>query len=429
MGPIRFATKTSSYYLILSLLVVTAVAILALYTSRVGRSWRAIKLNPHLAETIGIDLYRYRLLAFIISSVVAGTAGNFYAHYFGSLEPDMFSVFKSIYIQIYSILGGLNYYLLGPVLGSWIMTFLPEFLRISKEIEPILTGGVLIGLVIFLPGGILSLPERFRSFPMPSSTEPSRRHLPDHPMEIFINSGEHTVPLLELKRLTKHFGGLSAITELNLDVSGLRNLRDFRAQWRREEHPLQPDMWLLSANQRHVKFEGKDITGLSAHRIAQLGIGRSFQASTLFLKLTVFDNVFIGFNMAYKEGVWKSFLHTPSALREERIVKEKVSEIPEFMGMADLKIQIAYNLPHGHQRILGVCIALATRPRLLLLDEPLTGMHPEETARMLDLIRKLQERDITIVLVEHNMDAVMQLCDRIVVLNYGESLPKDFRMK
>lgn len=170
VGPIRFATKTSSYYLILSLLVVTAVAIRALYTSRVGRSWRAIKLNPHLAETIGIDLYRYRLLAFIISSVVAGTAGSFYAHYFGSLEPDMFSVFKSIYIQIYSILGGLNYYLLGPVLGSWIMTFLPEFLRISKEIEPILTGGVLIGLVIFLPGGILSLPERFRSFPMPSST-------------------------------------------------------------------------------------------------------------------------------------------------------------------------------------------------------------------------------------------------------------------
>jgi branched-chain amino acid transport system ATP-binding protein len=101
------------------------------------------------------------------------------------------------------------------------------------------------------------------------------------------------------------------------------------------------------------------------------------------------------------------------------------------MGLAGLKDQIAHNLPHGHQRILGVSIALATQPKLLLLDEPLTGMHPEETLRMLDLIKKLQGRNITIVLVEHNMDAVMQLCDRIVVLNHGrkiaEGLPMEIR--
>jgi branched-chain amino acid transport system ATP-binding protein len=245
-------------------------------------------------------------------------------------------------------------------------------------------------------------------------------------MEIFINSGEHTVPLLEVKRLTKHFGGLSAITELNLDVMDSEILGIIGPNGAGKSTLFNLICGFYRPTQGTVTFEGKDITGLSAHRIAQLGIGRSFQASTLFLKLTVFDNVFIGFNMAYKEGVWKSFLHTPSALREERIVKEKVCEILEFMGMADLKDQIAHNLPHGHQRILGVCIALATRPRLLLLDEPLTGMHPEETARMLDLIRKLQERDITIVLVEHNMDAVMQLCDRIVVLNYGRKLAEGF---
>ena len=139
------------------------VAVYGLYSSRIGKAWRAIKLNPHLAETLGIDLFRYRLLAFVIASGIAGIAGSFYAHYFRSLEPGMFSVFKSIYIQIYSILGGLNFYILGPILGSLIMTLLPEFLRVSKEIEPILTGAVLIGLVIFLPGGILSLPERLKS--------------------------------------------------------------------------------------------------------------------------------------------------------------------------------------------------------------------------------------------------------------------------
>lgn len=166
IGPIRFISKVSYYYLILSLLFVTTLSAYGLYSSRVGRAWRAIKLNPHLAETQGIDLYRYRLLAFIVASAVAGLAGSFYAHYFRSLEPGMFSVFKSIYIQIYSILGGLNFYVAGPALGSLIMTFVPEFLRVSKEIEPILTGGILIGLVIFLPGGILSLAERLSPFLM-----------------------------------------------------------------------------------------------------------------------------------------------------------------------------------------------------------------------------------------------------------------------
>ena len=239
------------------------------------------------------------------------------------------------------------------------------------------------------------------------------------------------MPLLEVRNLTKHFGGLSAITELDLDLYDTEILGIIGPNGAGKSTLFNLICGFYPPTKGTVTFEGRNITGLRAHRIAQLGIGRSFQTSTLFLKLTVFDNVFIGFHMNYKEEAWKSFLHTPPALREERSVKEKVLEILEFMGLTDLKDQIAHNLPHGHQRILGVCIALATQPKLLLLDEPLTGMHPEETSRMLDLIRKVQGRKITLVLVEHNMDAVMQLCDRIVVLNHGrkiaEGLPKEIR--
>jgi len=167
IGPLVFTGKVGSCYLVIVLLLLNILAFYALYTSRVGRAWSAIRLNARLAETLGVDLFRYRLAAFMISSAGAGLAGSFYAHYFQSLEPGMFSVFKSIYVQIYSILGGLNFYIAGPVLGSLIMTFVPEFLRVSKEIEPIVTGAILVGLVIFLPGGILSLPERMRSFPVP----------------------------------------------------------------------------------------------------------------------------------------------------------------------------------------------------------------------------------------------------------------------
>ena len=163
IGSIKFVSKTHYYYLILFLLLLTVVVFYALYSSRIGRAWRSIRLNPRLAQTLGINLFRYRLLAFIIASMSAGLVGSFYAHYFGTIEPNTFSVFKSIYIQIYGILGGLNFYLMGPTIGALMMTLVPEFLRVGKEIEPILTGGILILLVIFLPGGILSLPERMGS--------------------------------------------------------------------------------------------------------------------------------------------------------------------------------------------------------------------------------------------------------------------------
>jgi len=165
LGPITFLRKIPFYYLAIILLLLNILVFQALYFSRVGRAWRAIRLNPNLATMLGINLYRYRLLAFMISSASAGLAGSLYAHYFQSLEPGMFGAFKGINVQIFSILGGLNFYILGPVIGSAIMTFVPELLRVSKEIEPILTGGLLIFLVIFLPGGILSLGEFMSSIP------------------------------------------------------------------------------------------------------------------------------------------------------------------------------------------------------------------------------------------------------------------------
>lgn len=160
IGPLRFVGKTHYYYLVLFLLGLNVLAFYALYSSRIGRAWSAIRLNPRLAQTLGISLFRYRLLAFVIASMSSGAAGSFYAHYFGTIEPGTFSVFKSIYIQIYGILGGLNFYLMGPAVGAFIMTLLPELLRVGKEIEPVLTGAILILLVIFLPGGVLSIPER-----------------------------------------------------------------------------------------------------------------------------------------------------------------------------------------------------------------------------------------------------------------------------
>ena len=133
-------------------------------------------------------------------------------------------------------------------------------------------------------------------------------------------------------------------------------------------------------------------------------------------------HVACGKHIVYKTSQRKNLFHLPSAIREEDTLRQKAEKVIEFMDLGSLKHELAKNLPHGHQRILGVCIALATSPKLLLLDEPLTGMNETEISTMVDLIRQIRESGVTIVIIEHNVETIMSLCDRIIVLNYGQKL-------
>jgi branched-chain amino acid transport system ATP-binding protein len=237
--------------------------------------------------------------------------------------------------------------------------------------------------------------------------------------------------LLEVNRLTKIFGGLAAVSEVDLSVADSEILGLIGPNGAGKTTFFNVISGFFPPTSGKVIFDGQDITGLTAHKIAQLGIGRIFQASTLFMKISVLDNVLTGHHMSYKTSIWKRLLRTPSALQEEELLRQRALEIIEFMGLASLRDELAGNLPHGHQRILGVCMALATNPKLLLLDEPVTGMNASEIQTMIRLIRQIRDRGITIVLVEHDMKAVMNLCDRIAVLNYGrkiaEGLPAEIR--
>jgi len=168
IGPVQFTSKTAFYYLMLGVLLLVVLAFNALYSSRIGRVWRAIKLSPHLAGTLGINLYRYRLLAFIVGSTVAALAGCFYAHYSQNITPGAFGGWLSIYVQLYAVVGGLEYYILGPIIGAVVMTFVPEYLRVVKEIEPIITGVLLLIIILFFPGGILGTIKNSRIDPFHS---------------------------------------------------------------------------------------------------------------------------------------------------------------------------------------------------------------------------------------------------------------------
>jgi len=237
--------------------------------------------------------------------------------------------------------------------------------------------------------------------------------------------------MLEVKKLSKHFGGLAAVNQVDLNVVDSEILGLIGPNGAGKTTLFNVISGFFPPTSGQVIFDDRDITGLKAHEIARLGISRTFQASTLFMKLSVLDNVFTGYHMSYKTSIWKRLLRRPSALKEEEMLRQKAMEILGFMGLVPLKDELAANLPHGHQRILGVCLALATNPKLLLLDEPVTGMNSSETQNMIDIIRQIRDRGITIVIVEHDMKAVMNLCDRISVLSYGkkiaEGLPQEIR--
>jgi len=161
IGPFVFVSKTSFYYLALSILVINIIVYRALYNSRIGRAWKAIGSSVRLAEAQGINVYQYRLAASVIACFFAGVIGAFYAHYQTLLIPNTFGFLQSIYIQMYALIGGLSYFIAGPIVGVAVMVFLPEYLRIAAEFQPIFYGILLILIIIFLPGGVLSIPKRF----------------------------------------------------------------------------------------------------------------------------------------------------------------------------------------------------------------------------------------------------------------------------
>ena len=228
--------------------------------------------------------------------------------------------------------------------------------------------------------------------------------------------------LLVLHDVTKNFGKLQAVASLDLSVEKgeIRSLIGPNGAGKTTIFNLITGTLMLTTGR--VVFEGTDITGLPPQEIARRGIARSFQQAYLFMHSTVLENVLIGFHMHCRAGAIHEFLHTPRAKRADDACRSQALEIIDFMGLSSVKHELAGNLPHGHQRALGVSIALACSPTLLLLDEPVTGMNPTETAEMVERIRKIRDRGITIVLVEHTMRVVMNVSDRITVLNYGQKI-------
>ena len=227
---------------------------------------------------------------------------------------------------------------------------------------------------------------------------------------------------LELKHLRKQFGELVAVDDLDLSVEEgeIRGLIGPNGSGKTTLFNLTTGF--LTPTRGQVIWRGEDITGKPPHLIAKKGIARTFQNSSLLTRLNVLDNVTLACHLHVGKTLFSELLRTRSVRERGEAVRQEAEKLLVSMGIERLKNEVAGDLPHGYQRTLGIAIALATRPFLLLLDEPAAGMNPVETEELMQRIRIVRDTGITILLVEHAMKAVMNTCEKITVMNFGKKI-------
>jgi branched-chain amino acid transport system ATP-binding protein len=236
--------------------------------------------------------------------------------------------------------------------------------------------------------------------------------------------------LLETKGLTKDFGGLRAVSYIDMHVDEGEIVGIIGPNGAGKTTLFNLIVGALSPSEGRIYFNGKDIIGKKPHEVAEMGIGRTFQMAESFPNLTVLENVVTSFYLYARCNLWATIISSSRYRRREANALEQAKKILEIVGIADVGEIQAHHLPHGYQKLLSLARALAVQPRLLLLDEPVGGMTPEEIKLGMEVISKVRSQGVTIVIVEHNMQ-IMELCNRIIVINFGhkiaEGSPKEIR--
>ena len=230
-------------------------------------------------------------------------------------------------------------------------------------------------------------------------------------------------PILQVRGLTKRFGGLTAVNNVSFDVGQGEILAVIGPNGAGKSTLFKLIASFLHSSSGDVLFRGVRISNLAPHIVARRGVVRTFQESTIFRSMTVRENIIVAHHLRSKATLLGFFLGSQAARADEAEFGASADQIIEFLGLQSIRTELASTLPQGHLRALGMAIGLATNPVVLLLDEPFAGMNHDETMRMVSLVKRLRdERGVTVLLVEHDMPAVMKISDRIVVINFGEKI-------
>lgn len=391
--------------------------------SRYGRGLHAIKESESFAVTVGIDAARWRSLVFVVSAVLAGLAGYFFAHQAGYVSSDAFGLDRSIALLIAVVIGGLGR-AYGPLLGATILILLQQFTADLYELSYFIFGGILLVVMLFFPSGAVgALAKLWRPAARAASAD---RDAPEggnsgepSPMSAVAQAAAAT-PILELQGVTKSYAGVVAVNDVSIRVMPGTVHAVIGPNGAGKSTLINVLSGLYSANAGTIRFQGRDITGLAPHRRATLGLTRTFQNLQLIGTLTVAENVMLG--LQRRRGLVSGWLHWLASDADERAEREDAMRLLRYFNIERFADTLPGELAYGHRKLCELARALAQQPKMLLLDEPIAGLNESEAREIMAKILSLKALGVTILLVEHNMTFVMELSDTISVLDYGKKI-------
>ncbi|MBC7801711.1 MAG: branched-chain amino acid ABC transporter ATP-binding protein/permease [Gemmatimonadaceae bacterium] len=471
------AREFEFYFVVVVCLLLSLLFVNRLIASRYGRAFEALRDAPIASDCMGVSVYKHKVIAFVMSAGMAGLAGVLFAYSEQYVAPNNFGIELAIQFLLAVTLGGRKSRV-GPILGAIVIVVLPNLLA-DIELFRLIAGGIAAVAVIAGVAGLRSNPENRTQIIIPVALcvgffvfSLLLERITDYRLSVFgamilfvvyylpdgiygfvrtviarLRPGlirAHAVidahgddqhvwsaatpqvaagrPLLEVKQVVMQFGGLKALDRVDVSVmpGTIHGLIGPNGSGKSTMMNVLTGIYVPTGGD--IEFEGASIVGKKSPEIAAAGVARTFQNVQLFGELTLIENVMVGLHHTYEASLAGVALALPAAVREDEAAKVRAASILRFVGLEALANEEARNLPYGKQRLLEIGRALALDPKLLLLDEPAAGLTAPDIKVLVEIIRKIRDHGITLILIEHHMDVVMSLCDTVTVLDFGQKI-------
>lgn len=412
------------YWFCVAILGIVAYVVFRLRHSRLGGALLALREDEIAAASNGISLFWTKILAFTIAATLGGLGGILYASGSMYISPSTFTFYKSVSFFAMVLVGGQES-IVGTILGAALITFLPEVLRFLHNFYIAVYGLLVVIVILFMPDGLYGLLLRGVDA-VARRVMPGRAAASSEAEDIRAEAPPQRPRatdqiILEIRDLAKHFGGVKAVDGVSLTVAKGDVAVLIGPNGSGKTTVLNVLSGIYSATAGSVVYRGTDITNRDPSHIRRLGIARTFQNIRLFPELSAIDNVAVGYYTKGSVGLLGTLFSTPRAHREEQEARQRARETLHFLGFSRLD-EKAKNLPYGQQRIVEIARAIVTKPDLLLLDEPAAGMNHEETALLSQILYRIHELGVTMLLIEHDMSFVSSVATRAFVMDFGKKI-------
>ena len=403
------------FWVAAALLLVTQIVSDYLFASSYGRRLRAIKESESFARTIGLDVPLWRTAIFAFSAALAGLAGALFAHQSGFISSDAFSIRLTIGLLIGTVIGGLGRSY-GPLFGAAILIGIAETIASLHDYGLMLYGSILLLVLLVFPEGAIGLAARVL---------PSRRATTSTKPEERSRNVEVPVPpvpggQLEIQGVTKSYAGVTALSDVSLVLQPGTVHALIGPNGAGKSTFINIVAGLYQPDTGRILIDGVDVTAMPAHRRARIGLARTFQNLQLIQGISVLDNVMLG--VAPRQGRTADFLAWLFGRKHEKAEREEAKKILDFFGIGHLEALVPKDLAYGHRKLVELARAVAQRPKIMLLDEPVAGLNTQEAREIARVVSLLRDRGTSILLVEHNMEFVMGLSDVVTVLDFGHRI-------